>query len=214
MMCWSAVSRLAQVDRSTHGEMSAGTTEQLPTEEAALAAAFALRLGPPAEREQCVLLLNRALGKRLERYFVRHRVAEAEAEELVWEVWLRVLQGNYRGDARPVIWIWTIARNLMLDHHRARRPEVQCDDEGWDALLGRLPAPGIAAWVRLCIQRALAQFELDHPERAEVLRMVAEEWSAQEIGAVFGCSAGAARDRSFRARELARGYLAECQEAT
>jgi DNA-directed RNA polymerase specialized sigma24 family protein len=186
----------------------------MATEEAALAAAFALRQGSPADRERCAVQLNRVLGARLQRYFLRHRVREADAEEMVWGVWLRVLQGSFRGDTRPAIWIWTIARNLMLDHHRVRRPEWQYDDDGWDALLGALPAPGIAEWVRLCIQRALAQFELDHPERAEVLRMVAEEWSAQEIGAVFGCTDGAARDRSFRARELARSYLAECREAT
>jgi len=184
------------------------------TEDRLLASAFALRQGPLAAREQCVLQLDRLLGRRLQHYFERHRVHAADSEALVWEVWLRVIQGSFRGETRPAVWIWTIARNLMLDWHRARRPEIQLDQDGWDALLGSLPAQGIAAWVRLCIERALAQFECDHPERAELLRMVAEEWSAQEIGAVYACSAGAARDRSFRARELARDYLAECRETT
>lgn len=206
---------LAQAARTQGTELQDGAPPDsaASTEDGLLAAAFALREGPPAARERCVVQLDRLLGRRLRHYFERHRVDAGASEELVWDVWLRVIQGSFRGETRPAVWIWTIARNLMLDWHRARRPEVALDDEGWDALLGSLPARGIAGWLRLCIERALAQFELDHPERAEVLRMVAEEWSAQEIGVVFACSEGAARDRSYRARELARDYLAECQES-
>jgi RNA polymerase sigma factor (sigma-70 family) len=185
---------------------------QVESGEVLLEQAFALRAGTPAQRERCVLELDRLLGRRMRHYFERHRVETASAEELVWEVWLRVLQGQFRQETRPAVWIWTIARNLMIDWHRARDPGVALDEDDWDRLLSALPAPGIAAWVRLCIERALAQFERDHPERAEVMRMLAEEWSAREIGAVYGCSEGAARDRCYRTRELAREYLAECRE--
>lgn len=186
---------------------------QAGTEEEALTAAFALRTGTPAQREECVLRLHRSLGGQLQRYFERHRVDAAAAEELVWEVWLRVVQGRHGGEIRPAVWIWTIARNLMIDHHRARHRELTRETQDWDSVLGALPGREIAAWVRLCIERALAQFELDHPERSEILRMVAEEWSAREIGEFFACSEGAARDRCFRVRELVRDYLNECTEA-
>lgn len=181
-------------------------------EDGLLSRAFELRCGKPSQKEQCVRLLQQCLGRKLQRYFERNRVPEAIAEEMVWDVWLKVLQGDFRGDTRPVVWIWTIARNHLISHHRKDHPEVDMDEESWEALVVSLPAAGIPAWARLCIERALAQFEIDHPDRTQVLRMIAEEWSAREIGEVFACNEGAARDRAYRTRELVRSYLEECRE--
>lgn len=182
------------------------------SEDEVLASAFALLHGKEREREEAVRLLDRALGRRLERYFVRHRVPADDAEELVWDVWLKLLRSDFRGETRPVVWVWTIARSLMQSFHRRERPEIGFEDEEWTALLETTAAPGVPEWVRQCIERALFQFECDHPERAEVLRMLAEEWSAKEIGEFFGSSEGAARDRAYRTRERARAYLDECRE--
>jgi DNA-directed RNA polymerase specialized sigma24 family protein len=163
-------------------------------------------------QEEAVRLLDRRFGRMLERYFIRHKVNPDDAEELVWDVWLKMLRSNFRGETRPVVWMWTIARSLLVSHHRKNRPEIRLDDEDWTALLETRAGHSLPEWVRLCIERALHAFETDHPERSEVLRMIAEEWSAAEVGAVFQCAEGAARDRIYRTRERVRQYLEECRE--
>ena len=177
-----------------------------------LAQAFTLISGSIAQQEEAVRLMDHRFGRLLERYFIRHKVLPDDAEELVWDVWLKILHSTFRGETRPVIWMWTIARSILISHHRKTRPELGFDDEDWTALLETRSSHRVPEWVRLCIERALCAFEADHPERSEILRMVAEEWSAQEVGTVFGCAEGAARDRMFRARKLVRDYLEECRE--
>lgn len=184
-----------------------------PSVEAALDKAFSLLTGNPQQQEQAVVLLDRAMGRRLENYFIRHKVQENDAEELVWDTWLKLLKSEFRGETRPEIWIWTIARSLLISYHRRDRPEIGLDDEDWTALLATMPAHRMAEWIKLCVERALWQFEHDHPERAEILRMLAEEWSAEEVGEFLGCKPGAARDRVYRTRERVKEYLEECKES-
>lgn len=176
--------------------------------------AFSLIKGSERDREEAVRRLDRALGRKIERYFVRHKVPEADAEELVWDVWMKVLTSEFRGETRPVVWVWMVARSILISFHRRKRPEVGLDEEDWDALLNTQTSLELPAWVRLCIERALFLFENDHPERSEMLRMVAEEWSAREIGEFLGCNEGAARDRVYRTRERVKPYLDECLEAS
>lgn len=164
-----------------------------------------------ADRERGVLMLDQAMGRRLERYFLRHRVNPADAEELVWEVFYRATK-EFRGETRAIVWLWIIARNVLISHHRSRNPEIHLEDEDWDVLLNHRPAPGLPQWLRLCIERVLAAFERDFPERAEMVRMIVEEWSAREIAAYFGTSEGAARDRVYRTRLKLAPYLAQCED--
>lgn len=174
-------------------------------------AVVAVRQGGAA-RERGVLQLDRLLGRRLERYFMHHKVRSEDAEELVWQVWLKVCTNELRDEGRAAVWIWVIARNLLISYHRALRPEVHFDDEDWQLLLERQAAVQAPGWLRLCIERALHRFGQDHPERGEMLRFLAEEWSAREIGAFLGCNEGAARDRLYRTRQKVAPYLAECRE--
>lgn len=164
-----------------------------------------------SDRERGVLMLDRTMGRRLERYFLRHRTNPADAEELVWEVFYRATK-EFRGETRAIVWLWIIARNALISHHRQRNPAVNLDEEDWEALLDRQPAHGLPEWLRLCIERVLAAFERDFPERAEMVRMIIEEWSSQEIAAYFGVSEGAARDRVYRTRLKLQPYLAQCEE--
>lgn len=179
--------------------------------ELAVEAALALIARGGAERERGVLVLDEAMGKRLERYFLRHKVHADDAEELVWDVLYRATK-EFRGETRAIVWLWIIARNVLISHHRSRNPEVQLDDEDWESLLNHRPAPGLPQWLRLCIERVLWAFERDFPERAETVRMIVEEWSAREIAAYFGTSEGAARDRVYRTRLKLEPYLAQCEE--
>lgn len=57
------------------------------------------------------------------RYFLRHTSDRAAADELQQDVWLAVVRARerYVTDARFTTWLYTLARNRLVDHWRARR---------------------------------------------------------------------------------------------
>src|ERR1700683_3889379 len=81
---------------------------------------------------------------RLLRYLVYWTSRREQAEDLVQETWLRVLEhaGQYNGRLRFEPWLFSIARNLAIDHMRkqqtatARHQMCQEDEAGLN-----LPAP-------------------------------------------------------------------------
>ena len=68
------------------------------------------------------------------RYLLRHTGSRATAEELHQDVWLKVVRARdaWSAQARFSTWLYTIARNRLVDHWRARRGThfVSLDDEG------------------------------------------------------------------------------------
>ena len=68
------------------------------------------------------------------RYLLRHTGNPATAEELHQEVWLSVVRARdtWSAQARFATWLYTIARNRLVDHWRTRRGArlVSLDDEG------------------------------------------------------------------------------------
>lgn len=72
----------------------------------------------------------------------------ADADDLFQETWMRVIRnpGSFRGGAFNA-WLWRIARNLLIDRLRRRKPVVSLDattDEGTaylDLTPGNAPKP-------------------------------------------------------------------------
>jgi DNA-directed RNA polymerase specialized sigma24 family protein len=180
-----------------------------------------------AKVEQAALLLHRSLAGRMQRYFERHRVASNEAEELVSDVWLRFIASSFDGRTRAIVWIWTIARSVLLDWVRSQNAqsrgrglggnvvEITMDDDSWE-LVGNQNTPG---WLKLCIERAIHQLELDDPRRAHVLWLWYQGWTADEVAIHYGATASpsdkqktAARNRVLEATRKARDYFSHCRE--
>jgi len=181
--------------------------------------------------EQGAGLLCRHLSKRVQRYFERHRVPEAQAEELVTEVWLKLLSSQFEGRTRAVVWLWTVAGSVLLDWvakakaerrvgSDASRPvEVSVDDDTWSLLGETVSAPHMPPWVKLCLERAAVLFEQEEPRRAEVLRFSCEKWSAEEIAIYYGATPPvtakqqtAARNRVLDSVKRARTYFEHCKD--
>jgi DNA-directed RNA polymerase specialized sigma24 family protein len=181
--------------------------------------------------EEGASLMVRKLSKRLQRYYERHGVPPAQAEELVSDAWLKLVNSQFRGETRAIVWVWKIAGSVLLDwverNAAARRAgsadqpaaEVQVDDEAWSFIAESAAAPQAPAWLSLCIERAAFLFEREEPRRAEVLRFSCEGWSAEEIAAYYGApphpsekQKTAARNRVLDAVKRARGYFAHCKE--
>lgn len=182
-------------------------------------------------REQGAALLCRHLSRRVQRYFERHRVPENQAEELVTEVWLKLLCSRYEGRVRAVVWLWTVAGSVLLDwvdKTRAERRagsdaaqpvELAVDDAAWGLLSESVAAPAPPPWLTLCLERAAFVFEQEEPRRAEVLRFSCERWSAEEIAIYYGATPPvtpkqqtAARNRVLDAVKRARSYFAHCKD--
>ena len=53
-------------------------------------------------------------------FLLRSARDRGRAEELYQDVWMRVIErcGEFRGDAKFSTWLYTIARNLCIDHQR------------------------------------------------------------------------------------------------
>ena len=181
--------------------------------------------------EEGAALLVRRLSGRLQRYFERHRVPGAQAQELVSEAWLKLVNSRFEGQTRAIVWIWRVAGSVLLDwvdHHAAERragtralpvAELQVDDDAWAHLAESVAAPQAPAWLTRCIEQAAFRFEREQPRRAEVLRFSCEGWSAEEIAVYYGATPPpgekqktAARNRVLDAMKQARSYFDHCRE--
>jgi RNA polymerase sigma factor (sigma-70 family) len=142
-------------------------------------------------------------------FFVRMTGSTAASEDLVQEVFLRILK--YRKTFRPEnqfsSWLYQIARNARNDHSRKHRTEYLFDELQTEssALATRASDPHQCEESKT-LHRALADLP---PEKREILLLARfHGLTHKEIGEVVGCSADAAKLRVFRAmKELRQAYL-------
>jgi RNA polymerase sigma-70 factor (ECF subfamily) len=142
---------------------------------------------------------------RLHAYLARR--APGQADDLLGDVWLAAFAARWRFDPERgelVGWLFGIARNVVLAHHRGERRRrerehgladpAETHADGWDEVDARLDAAGSATTLRT----ALAALP---PEEREVLLLVAwEHLTPTEIGTALGVPAGTVRSRLHRAR--------------
>ena len=102
-----------------------------------------------------------------------------------------------QSDLNLAPWLFTIASNVALSHHRRQRL-VQWlplgDPEGWT----REPDPQDRCVAREDLATAVAQLPRD--QAACLILRVQYGFAYEEIGGILGISAGAARTRACRAR--------------
>jgi RNA polymerase sigma-70 factor (ECF subfamily) len=146
------------------------------------------------------------------RRFIRRRVADDHAaDDLLQETFLRVHRniGTLREEERVAAWVYQIARNVILDHHRrAADPAVglghtdPAAGEPDDRLCSM--RCGQAEWLNEMI-RALPDGYREAVQWAE-----AEGLSQQEIADRLGLSLSGAKSRVQRGREMLRDVLDRC----
>ena len=153
--------------------------------------------------------------------FIQKYVGEPNlAEDLFQETFVRVVRslGDFRPDASITTWIFTIARNLCLDHLKAKRRhrEVSIDagsgGEGGnvidfrEALRTLGPGPGAQSEAReqeAKLRRAIG--ELGGPKREALILRVFSGLSYQEIARITEAPVGTVKFRVHEAvQELAR----------
>jgi RNA polymerase sigma-70 factor, ECF subfamily len=155
-------------------------------------------------------LLDRLIEKyqhRLLRYLMYLTGQRDLAEDFFQETWIRVLErgGQYDGRREFSTWLFAIARNLVIDQLRRKRPvslENLTNDD--DAAPFDIPATGQPSAFDATVQReqneqisaGMQQIAIEYRETL-VLRFQ-EGMSIEEISQVTGAPLGTVKSRIYR----------------
>jgi RNA polymerase sigma-70 factor (ECF subfamily) len=129
------------------------------------------------------------------------RSAEA-ADDLVQGTCERALRGlaGYRPDSRLDSWLFRILHNLWIDGHRRRRPQVDLDEPGLEALLGGEDGRTTTEARSSLAATARAIESLPEEQRAVLALVCVEDLSYRETAEVLGIPIGTVMSRLSRAR--------------
>lgn len=161
--------------------------------------------------------------------FVLRSVRDASAaEDLVQDVFAKVVQRveGFQGHSRFSTWLFTIARNLCVDHARKmrhrRHPSLSegrdVDGQGSLSLQERVPASGpgvdrLAAGGTLRERIAGAVEGLPDDQREVFLLRQVQQLAFSEIASVVGAPENTVKSRMRYALERLQAALADYQES-
>lgn len=150
--------------------------------------------------------LIRRWAQPLRRYVVRVTGNPDVADELVQDIWLRVLQGigRLQDPAKFRAWLFGIAHRRVMDRLRERYAAPLSDDAGLDAIAADSIDLDLALDLRV-LERGLQRLP---PVEREVLSLFyLEELPLTDIAQALALPAGTVKSRLFRARKLLRDQL-------
>jgi RNA polymerase sigma-70 factor (ECF subfamily) len=148
--------------------------------------------------------------RRLYQFFLKLARDRSVAEDLVQEVFVRVLKyrHTWRDEAEFVPWMFALARNAAVDQFRSRSRDSKRDAAAVPEMTAQ-PAPAVERLEELERARQLrAALDLLAPDKREVLLLARfGELKHDRIADLLGISPGAVRVRLHRAlKELREAY--------
>jgi RNA polymerase sigma-70 factor (ECF subfamily) len=153
---------------------------------------------------------------RLYRYLLRLTANPAAAEDLFQETWLKVITRIHRYDERRPFepWLFSVARNLAIDHLRKTTPESLDEPTGSGESRGAhlgSEEPGTLQRLldherRFLLERRLGELPALYRE-ALALRFE-EEMSFEEIAEVLAAPLSTVKSRVQRALAMLRARMA------
>jgi RNA polymerase sigma factor (sigma-70 family) len=189
-------------------------------EERSLAKIVAALRGNAVRKRWALDQLYERYAGRVQRYMTR-AVTHHEAEELMQEVFIRVLKRGetFRETAqRFEAWFWTIARNLLIDTVAAKRridKRTAGDQLDAEELMDGTADPEREARdrdVQDCFTHGYEKFRAKFPERAAVLSwLVIEQLSVEAIAEMLGRTRGATRQYLFESRTKLKPFVEPCR---
>lgn len=149
------------------------------------------------------------------RPFLARRVAAADVDDVLQDVWLRVQRGlpGLRDEERFTAWLFQIARSAVAEHQRgrARHPvsdasgePVELADEPW--IDDRETARSLARCVSIFVAR------LPSPYREAVTLVELEGLTVREAAEMAGVSVSGMKSRVQRGRAQLRELFDACCE--
>ena len=176
-------------------------------------------------RRRDVALLHELVEQyqfRLVRYLIYLLGRRESVDDLVQETWLHVLERghSYNGHSRFEPWLFTIARNLTVDHLRKRRifsldsghadaDDYRDPDREPPSLVSSDPSPfELAARTEDAHRIALTLQTLEPIYREALVLRFQEELSLQEMSSVMGVPLTTVSSRIYRGLATLRTQLA------
>lgn len=154
---------------------------------------------------------------RLFRYLLHLTGSRERAEDFFQETWVRVLErgSQYDGRWKFEAWLFTIARNLVLDWHRRKKPESfeslrgpEEDAPAFDVRDEKSVTPlesVLSNEQRESVQASLTKIPVVYRE-VLVLRFQ-EEMQLEEIAGVLSAPVSTVKSRLYRGLEALRGAI-------
>ena len=174
-------------------------------------------------RQRDITLLHDLVDQyqfRLVRYLIYLLGSRDLVDDLVQETWLHVLErgASYNGRSRFEPWLFTIARNLTIDHLRKRRifsldstPESSDhpeQDREPPSLASSAPSPfELAARTEEAHRIAHTLDTLEPIYREALVLRFQEELSLQEMSAVMGVPLTTVSSRIYRGLAILRSQM-------
>lgn len=178
------------------------------------------------ESSAFAVLLDR-YGQRIYAFIMRNVGSEQTAEELVQDVFLRVVHraSTFRRQAKFSTWLYTIARNICIDHARKAKHRrhlsldapLRSDEADGGTMLDRVSdhSPGADVQTRderfrRALKNALARLPED--QRDVFVMREFEGLKFREIAVIVGIPENTVKSRMRYALQALRGELAAFQE--
>jgi RNA polymerase sigma-70 factor, ECF subfamily len=138
------------------------------------------------------------------RYAVSVLGKPAEAEDVVQEVFIRVLRSweGFRNESSAKTWLWTIVRNCIQDQHRQRfrRKEYLTGE-------GVLPEPGMHAADESVMELEDTLNQLSDSYRQVVSLRLIQDMSTEDTAKVLGWTTAKVRTTLHRAVHALRNVM-------
>jgi RNA polymerase sigma-70 factor (ECF subfamily) len=165
-------------------------------------------------------LLDRLIEQyqyRLLRYLVYLTASQERAEDFFQETWIRVLERGhqYDGESKFEAWLFAIARNLVIDWQRQKKPQsldaLIDPEQGTAREFADEHAPSplqliLAREEQTSLQTSLGRLPTIY--REVLLLRFQEDLGLAEIAAVLNAPISTVKSRLYRGLEELRGLLA------
>ena len=143
-------------------------------------------------------------------FFLRLTVARNVSEDLVQDVFFRILKyrTTYHGRSKFTVWMYQIARNAHIDYLRKQKKEIPLEDR-WEEAESQEPSPPekmeLGEDIAL-IHQALTKLPLKKREILILSRF--QDMKYKDIAELFDCHIGTVKTYVHRAiRDLGKIYF-------
>lgn len=147
------------------------------------------------------------------RKFVARRIGnQADVDDVLQEVLLKIHRSasSLQDGNNFFAWVYTIARNAIIDHYRKRRPTISIDQAvtaSFDAAEDP-PEPDAMGEIAECLRPFLRH--LPEKYRDPLILADLDGMSQADLAVKLGLSLSGAKSRVQRAREHLKTMLLEC----